>query len=70
MGMRKTAIVVLMALAGMSAPLQRGVSFAQPAPDMGELSHEPLVRLEAGQNSSNQPQPDPTRADGATSREA
>jgi len=32
MGMRKTAIVALIALAGVSAPLQHGVSFAQPAP--------------------------------------
>ncbi len=32
MGMRKTAIVALIALAGMSAPLRHGVSFAQPAP--------------------------------------
>jgi hypothetical protein len=32
MGMRKTAIVALMAIAGMSAPLQQGVSFAQGAP--------------------------------------
>jgi integrase len=38
--------------------------------NMGELSHEPSVRSEAAMNSSNQPQPDPTRADGATSREA
>jgi hypothetical protein len=32
MGMRKTAIVALLAIAGMSAPLQQGVSFAQGAP--------------------------------------
>src|SRR5208282_5783393 len=32
MGMRKTAIVAFMALAGLSAPLQRGVSYAQGAP--------------------------------------
>jgi len=32
MGMRKTAIVALIALAGVSAPVQHGVSFAQPAP--------------------------------------
>jgi len=32
MGMRKTAIVALIALAGVSVPLQHGVSFAQPAP--------------------------------------
>jgi hypothetical protein len=32
MGMRKTAIVACIALAGMSAPLQQGVSFAQGAP--------------------------------------
>ena len=32
MGMRKTAIVALIALAGMSAAVQPGVSFAQPAP--------------------------------------
>ncbi len=31
MGMRKTAIVALIAIAGLGAPLQ-GVSFAQPAP--------------------------------------
>ncbi len=31
MGMRKTAIVALIALAGVSAPLQHGVSFAQTA---------------------------------------
>jgi hypothetical protein len=32
MGMRKTAIVALMVLAGMGAPIQQGVSFAQAAP--------------------------------------
>ena len=32
MGMRKTAIVALMALAWMGAPQQQGVSFAQAAP--------------------------------------
>jgi hypothetical protein len=32
MGMRKTAIVALLAIAGMSTPLQQGVSFAQGAP--------------------------------------
>ncbi len=32
MGMRKTAIVALIALAGVNAPLNQGVSFAQPAP--------------------------------------
>jgi hypothetical protein len=32
MGMRKTAIVALIALAGVSVPLLHGVSFAQPAP--------------------------------------
>ena len=32
MGMRKTAIVALVALAWAGAPLQHGVSFAQPAP--------------------------------------
>ena len=32
MGMRKTAIVALIVIAGMSAPLQQGVSFAQGAP--------------------------------------
>ncbi len=32
MGMRKTAIVALLAIAGMSAPFQQGVSFAQGAP--------------------------------------
>ncbi|MGD0672176.1 MAG: hypothetical protein ABSB13_08875 [Candidatus Binatus sp.] len=34
MGMRKTAIVALIALAGVSAPVHHGVSFAQPAPGM------------------------------------
>jgi hypothetical protein len=32
MGMRTTAIVALIAIAGMSAPFQQGVSFAQGAP--------------------------------------
>ncbi|MFZ2061155.1 MAG: hypothetical protein WAU82_09090 [Candidatus Binatus sp.] len=32
MGMRKTAIVALVAMAWVGAPLQQGVSFAQPAP--------------------------------------
>ena len=32
MGMRKTAIVALIALAGVSAPVLHGVSLAQPAP--------------------------------------
>ena len=32
MGMRKTAIVALIAIAGATAPLQNGVSFAQGAP--------------------------------------
>ncbi|MGB8684913.1 MAG: hypothetical protein WCD12_18690 [Candidatus Binatus sp.] len=32
MGMRKTAIAAFVALAGISAPLQQGVSFAQGAP--------------------------------------
>jgi len=32
MGMRKTAIVAAIALAGMSTPFQQGVSFAQGAP--------------------------------------
>jgi hypothetical protein len=32
MGMRKSAIVALIALAGVSAPLLSGVSLAQPAP--------------------------------------
>ena len=32
MGMRKTAIVALLAIAGMGTPLQQGVSFAQGAP--------------------------------------
>ena len=32
MGMRKSAIVALLAIAGMSAPFQQGVSFAQGAP--------------------------------------
>ena len=41
MGMRKTAIVALIALAGMSAPLQQGVSFAQPAP--GAMATEAMA---------------------------
>jgi hypothetical protein len=32
MGMRKTTIVALIAMAGLSAPLQQGMSFAQGAP--------------------------------------
>jgi hypothetical protein len=41
MGMRKTAIVALLALAGMSAPLRQGVSFAQPAP--GAMATEAMA---------------------------
>jgi hypothetical protein len=41
MGMRKTAIVAFIALAGMSAPLQPGVSFAQPAP--GAMATEAMA---------------------------
>ncbi len=40
MGMRKTAIVALIALAG-ALPLQRGVSFAQPAP--GAMATQAMV---------------------------
>ena len=41
MGMRKTAIVALIALAGMSGPPQQGVSFAQPAP--GAMATEAMA---------------------------
>ena len=41
MGMRKTAIVALIAIAGVSAPLQRGVSFAQGAP--GAMATEAMA---------------------------
>jgi len=41
MGMRKTAIVALIAMAGVSAPLQYGVSFAQPAP--GAMATEAMA---------------------------
>ena len=41
MGMRKTAIVALIAMAGVSAPLQRGVSFAQGAP--GAMATEAMA---------------------------
>lgn len=41
MGMRKTAIVAFIAFAGMSAPLQPGVSFAQPAP--GAMATEAMA---------------------------
>jgi hypothetical protein len=36
--MRKTAIVALMLVAGMSAPVQLGVSYAQPAPGAAATS--------------------------------
>jgi hypothetical protein len=41
MGMRKTAIVALIALAGVSAPLQQGVVFAQGAP--GAMATEAMA---------------------------
>ncbi len=41
MGMRKTAIVAAIALAGVIAPLQQGVSFAQGAP--GAMATEAMV---------------------------
>src|SRR5712672_2989285 len=41
MGMRKTAIVALVAMAWAGAPLQRGVSFAQPAP--GAMATEKMA---------------------------
>jgi len=41
MGMRKTAIVALLAIAGMSAPLQQGVSFAQASP--GAMATEAMA---------------------------
>ena len=36
--MRKVAIVVLMVMAGMSTPVQFGVSYAQPAPEAAATS--------------------------------
>jgi hypothetical protein len=41
MGMRKTAILAVIALAGMSAPIQQGVSFAQGAP--GAMATEAMA---------------------------
>ena len=41
MGMRKTAIVALIAMAWVGAPVQQGVSFAQPAP--GAMATEAMV---------------------------
>jgi hypothetical protein len=41
MGMRKTAIVGLMAMAWAGAPIQAGVSFAQPAP--GAMATEAMA---------------------------
>jgi hypothetical protein len=41
MGMRKTAIVALVALAGVSAPLHHGISFAQTAP--GAAASAPMA---------------------------
>ena len=41
MGMRKTAIVALVAMAWAGAPLQQGVSFAQPAP--GAMATEKMA---------------------------
>jgi hypothetical protein len=41
MGMRKTAIIAVIALAGMSAPIQQGVSFAQGAP--GAMATEAMA---------------------------
>jgi hypothetical protein len=41
MGMRKTAIVTVIALAGMYAPIQQGVSFAQGAP--GAMATEAMA---------------------------
>jgi hypothetical protein len=41
MGMRKTAIMALMAMAWVGAPLQPRVSFAQPAP--GAMTTEAMV---------------------------
>jgi hypothetical protein len=41
MGMRKTAIVALIAVAGLGAPLQQGVSFAQAAP--GAMATEAMA---------------------------
>ena len=41
MGMRKTAIVALVAMAWAGAPLQQGVSFAQPAP--GAMATEAMA---------------------------
>ncbi len=41
MGMGKTAIVAFIAIAGLSAPLQQGVSFAQGAP--GAMATSPMA---------------------------
>ncbi len=41
MGMRKTAIVALIVMAGASAPLHQGVLFAQPAP--GAMAPGPMA---------------------------
>jgi hypothetical protein len=41
MGMRKSAIAALIAIAAVSAPLQYGVSFAQPAP--GAMATEAMA---------------------------
>ena len=41
MGMRKTAIVALMTIAWAGAPIQAGVSFAQPAP--GAMAPEAMA---------------------------
>ena len=41
MGMRKTAIMALMAMAWVGAPIQPGVSFAQPAP--GAMTTEAMA---------------------------
>ena len=41
MGMRKTAIVALVAMAWAGAPLHQGVSFAQPAP--GAMATEAMA---------------------------
>ena len=43
MGMRKTAIVALIALAGVNAPPNQGVSFAQPAP--GAMAPAPAPQM-------------------------
>jgi hypothetical protein len=41
MGMRKTAIVALILMAGVGTPLQQGVLFAQPAP--GSMAPGPMA---------------------------